>query len=70
MILRVGRVKGWNAGSEVVVVHAGLVPGVGLDRQDPFQVMNMRTIDLDTRVPSEMRNGEPWEKVCFPPSFY
>jgi len=62
VILRVGSI---NGGSEIVVVHAGLVPGVDLDRQDPFQVMNMRTIDLATRVPSEDRDGEPWEKVCF-----
>jgi hypothetical protein len=59
VILRVGDV----GGGEMVVAHAGLVPGVGLERQDPFQVMNMRSIDLKTRVPSEERKGEPWEKV-------
>ena len=59
VILRVGQVP--NMG-EVVVVHAGLVPDVPLEQQDPYQVMNMRTIDLNTRVPSEARDGTPWEK--------
>jgi hypothetical protein len=59
VILRVGHVHGMG---EVVVVHAGLVPDVPLEQQDPFQVMNMRTIDLKTRVPSENRDGTPWEK--------
>jgi hypothetical protein len=63
VILRVGPVAGMNGGSDIVVAHAGLVPGVDLDRQDPFLVMNMRSIDLKTRVPSEDRKGEPWEKV-------
>jgi len=60
VILRVGEIGGMG---EVVVVHAGLVPGVPLERQDPFQVMNMRTIDLDTRLPSDGREGTAWEKV-------
>lgn len=59
VILRIGPVSGMG---EVVVVHAGLVPDVPLEQQDPFQVMNMRTIDLKTRVPSENRDGTPWEK--------
>ncbi|KAI5467420.1 Metallo-dependent phosphatase-like protein [Mariannaea sp. PMI_226] len=33
----------WNSGS-VVVAHAGLVPGLSLDRQDPWAVMNMRSL--------------------------
>ncbi len=61
VILRVGAVEGMG---EVVVVHAGLVPGVDLERQDPFNVMNMRTIDLETHVPSENRDeGVPWTKI-------
>ncbi|KAF2657266.1 Metallo-dependent phosphatase [Lophiostoma macrostomum CBS 122681] len=47
---------------EVLVVHAGLVADVPLDQQDPFQVMNMRTIDLKTRMPSEERKFTEWEK--------
>jgi hypothetical protein len=48
---------------DYVAVHAGLAPGIRLEKQDPFHVMNMRSIDLETRIPSEMRTGEPWEKV-------
>jgi len=62
VILRVPNVPGLQDG-EMVVVHAGIVPGVELDHQDPFQVMNMRTIDLVTRVPSELRIFEAWEKI-------
>jgi len=60
VILRVGEIEGMG---EVVVVHAGLVPGVPLEQQDPFQAMNMRTIDLDTWLPSDGREGTPWEEV-------
>jgi hypothetical protein len=59
IILQIGQIGKNN----YVVVHGGLVPGVALDRQDPFHVMNMRTIDLVSRVPTEMRSGEPWYKV-------
>jgi hypothetical protein len=59
VVLNIGHL----ASKQYVVVHAGLVPGVQLEKQDPFQVMNMRSIDLATRVPTEMRTGEPWEKV-------
>ncbi|KAK4981749.1 hypothetical protein LTR66_009739 [Elasticomyces elasticus] len=49
---------------EILVVHAGLVPAVPLSRQDPFAVMNMRSIDLDTHVPSANRDrGIGWERV-------
>ncbi|KAL3422390.1 ser thr protein phosphatase family [Phlyctema vagabunda] len=59
VILRVG-----DCGSmgEVVVVHAGLAPGVELKRQDPAMVMNMRTINHDG-VPSDGRKGKAWQKA-------
>lgn len=60
VILHVGQIGSLN---DVVVVHAGLVPDIPLEDQDPFQVMNMRTVDLKTRVPSEGRGGSPWEKL-------
>lgn len=60
VILNIGRI---SRGRDYVAVHAGLMPGVPLDKQDPFQVMNMRTIDLVSRVPTELRSGEPWEKL-------
>lgn len=65
IILRVGEIKGMG---EVVVVHAGLVPGLELMKQDPYYVMNMRTMDLDTKVPSDGREGIPWTKVWLPSS--
>ncbi|OTB07388.1 hypothetical protein M426DRAFT_318076 [Hypoxylon sp. CI-4A] len=42
VILRVGTFSPHYG--EIVVVHAGLVPGVPLDKQDPWAVMNMRTL--------------------------
>lgn len=59
VILRIGKVPDLG---EFTVVHAGLVPGVALEQQDPFHVMNMRTIDLKTRIPSSKHAGTPWEK--------
>ncbi|KAH7408799.1 Metallo-dependent phosphatase-like protein [Phaeosphaeria sp. MPI-PUGE-AT-0046c] len=59
VILRVGTVP--HLGS-LVAVHAGLVPNTPLEDQDPVHVMNMRTIDLKTRIPSSKHSGTPWEK--------
>ncbi|KAM5437256.1 putative bis(5'-nucleosyl)-tetraphosphatase (symmetrical) [Microsporum canis] len=60
VILRVGNINGMG---DVVVVHAGLVPGVPLERQDPSLVMNMRTIDPDTYTPSSSKEGTGWSNV-------
>lgn len=60
VILRVGQLSGIG---EVLVVHGGLVPGIPLEKQDSYQCMNMRTIDLKTRLPSENRDGTEWEKL-------
>ncbi|KAI9732929.1 MAG: hypothetical protein M1818_007362 [Claussenomyces sp. TS43310] len=60
VILRVGPIEGMG---EVVVVHAGLVPGLALERQDAWFVMNMRSIDLKTWVPSNGRDGTAWNKL-------
>ncbi|KAK3388970.1 Metallo-dependent phosphatase [Sordaria brevicollis] len=48
IILRVGHLPGaktvpWNA-KEVVVVHGGLIPSLPLEKQDPWAVMNMRSL--------------------------
>jgi hypothetical protein len=59
VILRVGKLAGIG---ETVVVHAGLVPDIPLEQQDPYQVMNMRTIDLKTRMPSQDHKGFAWER--------
>ena len=49
---------------DIYVIHAGLVPGVPASRQDPYSVMNMRSIDPTTYVPSAKRDeGLPWEQV-------
>lgn len=66
LILKVGPLKkiGW-----MLVVHAGLVPGVSLEAQDPVSVMNMRSIDLKTHVPSKRHHNKagkrsrPWFKI-------
>lgn len=61
VILNVGQIT--NMG-QVVVAHAGLIPGVDLDRQDPYSVMNMKTVDLPTHVPSSsLEKGAKWTKV-------
>lgn len=59
VILRVGKLGDMG---EVIVVHAGLAPGVKLEKQDPFMVMNMRTIN--DGVPSaDGESGVLWIKV-------
>ena len=60
VILDIGHIKGLG---NVHVVHAGLIPGVRLERQDPMGVMHMRTVNLDTHVPSSSAEGTPWFKV-------
>jgi Calcineurin-like phosphoesterase len=64
VILRVGFLK--HLAGDLVVVHAGLVPGVQLERQDPTSVMSMRSIDLTNHVPSKHSESEgcvPWIKL-------
>lgn len=56
VILRVGFLP--QLASDLVVVHAGLVPGIPLERQDPTSAMNMRSIHLDTHVPSKHPNPD------------
>ncbi|OQE19440.1 hypothetical protein PENSTE_c015G09556 [Penicillium steckii] len=60
VILNVGQIPSMG---QVVVAHAGLVPGVELEKQDPSLVMTMRTIDVDTHVPSESHDGLKWAKL-------
>ncbi|KAL9099354.1 MAG: hypothetical protein Q9163_005130 [Psora crenata] len=63
VILDIGHIAGMG---NVHVVHAGLVPGVRLERQDPMSAMHMRTVDLETHVPSSSGKGTAWYKVCYP----
>lgn len=60
-ILRVGSLGKMG---EVVVVHAGLMPGKKLRAQSAKHVMNMRTIDKHGK-PSSRKEGVDWFKVCF-----
>ena len=60
VILDIGKVPGIGG---LHVVHAGLIPGVGLEQQDPIGAMHMRTVDLETHVPSSSGKGTPWYKV-------
>ncbi|EDU42528.1 serine threonine protein phosphatase [Pyrenophora tritici-repentis] len=72
VILRVGQIPipskhhststSSSSTTTLVAVHAGLVPDTPLEDQDPFHVMNMRSIDLKTRIPSSKHGGTPWEK--------
>ncbi|KAI0388922.1 Metallo-dependent phosphatase [Xylariaceae sp. FL0594] len=58
LILRLGDLGPRYAG-DVVVVHAGLVPGVALEEQDPGAVMNVRTLlpPSSSRRPSQAQSN-------------
>ncbi|MCJ1311571.1 hypothetical protein MMC25_005244 [Agyrium rufum] len=60
LILDVGSLPGLG---HLSVVHAGLVPGVAMDKQDPVAVMTMRTMDLETHVPSPDRESPKGRKM-------
>ncbi|KAJ5146078.1 uncharacterized protein N7515_000642 [Penicillium bovifimosum] len=60
VILDIGQVPGMG---RVVVVHAGLDPGVELEEQDLLSVMTMRTLDPDTNLPSPKKKGVKWAEV-------
>ena len=63
LALRIGNIRGIG---DMIVVHAGLVPGLPIDSQDPSSIMNMRIIDLKTHVPSkkhQSQNSIPWFKL-------
>lgn len=64
VILKVGDISSFRG--EVVVVHAGLVPGVPLENQDPSSAMTMRVIDLDSHLPSrdhDRKHSVPWARL-------
>lgn len=63
LILRIGNMGPMG---DVVVVHAGLVPGLALDNQDPSSIMNMRIINLKNQVPSKKHKAKhsiPWSAL-------
>jgi hypothetical protein len=53
------RLPGHNA----LVVHAGLVPGIPLERQDPEMLMNLRTIRPDGTGSRRRNDGVLWGSV-------
>ncbi|TLS22553.1 uncharacterized protein PpBr36_09819 [Pyricularia pennisetigena] len=63
VILRIGTIRE-SPFTNLVAVHAGLVPGVELKMQDPWAVMNMRTFVYPgrearrQRVKNELRDAE------------
>lgn len=62
-ILQLGQIPGLEY-RNVVVVHAGLTPGVELAGQDAEMVMRMRSMDAVTKQAFEERGrGRPWSEV-------
>lgn len=57
IILNLGSIP--SMGVNVSVVHAGLIPGVSLERQDPTVAMTIRSIDLRNQVPSPHHAPNP-----------
>ena len=49
-----------SAQPAIIVVHAGLVPGVALDQQAPDLLMNMRTLRLDGSGSRRAEDGVLW----------
>lgn len=47
----------------ILVVHAGLVPALPLEKQDPYFVTNMRSLHAKSHVPSADRAGKRGKKV-------
>jgi hypothetical protein len=69
LMLRIPHLHGathppWNA-KEIIVVHAGLVPALPLHKQDPWAIMNMRTLLYRLRAKAD---GVPDAADVAPPS--
>lgn len=47
----------------VLVVHAGLLPGVPLERQSPEDLMTMRAVRPDGSASSKLDEGERWARL-------
>ncbi|KAL8852711.1 MAG: hypothetical protein Q9221_002471 [Calogaya cf. arnoldii] len=60
VILDIGHIPGLG---HTIAVHAGLIPGVELENQDPMGIMSMESVDLQTHVPSRDPKGTPWFKL-------
>lgn len=54
-----------------LVVHAGLVPGVSIDRQRPDDMLTMRSIRADGTASKRLDEGTPWARLWVgPPHVY
>ena len=53
---------------DTYVVHAGLVPDVPIDAQDPSMLMNLRSIRPDGTPSTRIEEGVPWATVWPGPS--
>ena len=54
------RFPGLAGDQDVLVVHAGLVPGVPLAEQRPKWEMNLRSIDRRGEPSKRIEDGAPW----------
>jgi diadenosine tetraphosphatase ApaH/serine/threonine PP2A family protein phosphatase len=52
---------------EILVVHAGFVPGIALERQEPDLLMNMRTLRADGSGSRRAEDGVLWASRWFGP---
>lgn len=56
---------------DALVVHAGLVPGMSLDAQDPALLMNLRTLTPDGKGSTRWDAGPLWgARYAGPPHIY
>jgi len=58
LILKIDDVSGIG---DIVIVHAGLIPGISLSHQPPAVLMNLRT--FVNKVPSASREGVHWSRL-------
>ena len=45
------------------MVHAGLVPGIPIEKQDPYQLLNIRSVRDDGTGSEEMADGRLWGSI-------
>ncbi|MBW2223465.1 MAG: metallophosphatase, partial [Deltaproteobacteria bacterium] len=48
---------------DALVVHGGLLPGLPLEDQDPYDLMNMRSILADGSGSKDYEEGTPWASL-------
>lgn len=52
---------------QAIVVHAGLIPGRPLEAQEPFDLMNMRSVRSDGTASKAYDDGTPWPELWHGP---